>query len=88
MMSWNYWHGEGEWMMAIGMVVLVVVIAMAVYLIVRAASGRSESPSARPAETSAAFRPSAIGLLDARYARGEIEREDYLNRRQDLLELP
>ena len=27
----------------------------------------------------------ALGILDARYARGEIEREEYLRRKQDLL---
>ena len=30
-------------------------------------------------------RSSALDVLDARYARGEIEREDYLQRRRDLI---
>ncbi|MBK5265407.1 MAG: SHOCT domain-containing protein [Alphaproteobacteria bacterium] len=30
--------------------------------------------------------PTALDLLDQRYARGEIDREDYLQRKQDIAE--
>jgi putative membrane protein len=31
-------------------------------------------------------RPSALDQLDERYARGEIDREEYLQRKQDIME--
>lgn len=83
-MHWDSWHPEGEWMMAIGIIV-VLVIAVGVYLVVRATSGRSGSLGARSIGTSAGSDETALDVLDSRYARGEIEREDYLSRRDDLL---
>jgi len=69
------------WMHLHGLVFLLIVAAVIVgaVLIVRSlwhAGGRPPS-----AGTSG----SALELLDARYARGEIEREEYLQRRRDLL---
>ena len=84
-MRWDSWHTEGEWMMAIGIIVVVLVIAVGVYLVVRATSGRSGGLGARSIGTSARPDESALDVLDSRYARGEIEREDYLIRRNDLL---
>ena len=70
---WGYDHGSG--LMGFGMIPLwLVPLALLVWLFAKAASGRggkSEQPSARE-------------ILEARYARGEIGRDEYLERRADL----
>ncbi|MBI4183000.1 MAG: hypothetical protein HY521_03245 [Proteobacteria bacterium] len=78
---WSWGHGGWWWAMGLhGLfwVLLIAVLVTALVLIVRGASGRGER------EAAAGGRESARALLDARYARGEIEREDYLRRKQDL----
>lgn len=84
-MHWDSWHAEGEWMMGIGIVLVVLVVAIGVYLAFRATPGRSRGSAGRSLQASALTSDSALEVLDSRYAKGEIEREDYLNRRQDLL---
>ena len=84
MMEWDSWHAGGEWMMGIGIVAVVLLIAVGVYLVFRATSSRSGGLAGYSNGASAAPSDSALDLLDSRYARGEIEREDYLSRRQDL----
>jgi len=75
-------------MMGIGIALIVIVIAVGVYLAIRATSGQSRGSAGPPLQASTMPKESALDLLDARYAKGEIEREDYLNRRQDLLGRP
>jgi putative membrane protein len=47
--------------------------------------GYGEGGSAHGLQTGGAATKTPLELLDERYARGEIEREDYLRRKQDLL---
>ncbi len=42
------------------------------------------APTARTGEGQYSVRPDARALLDERYARGDIDRQDYLQRREDL----
>lgn len=90
----HYWDGshmEGEWIMIVGFIAVVLVIAVGIYLLVRATSGRSGSvagSTGRSTWASEAPRRSALDVLDSRYAAGEIDREDYLGRREDLLGHP
>ncbi len=71
---WGYGHGGG--LMGIGMILVwLIPIALLVWLFARAASGRSGNNEAQQ---------SPCEILDARYARGEIGRDEYQERRADL----
>ena len=60
-------------------VAILVVVAAAVYIVLRILRHRAEGRSASPA------RSAGLDELDLRYARGEIERTEYVTRRADLL---
>ena len=79
------WNDAGGWMMGIGMIAVVALIAVGVYLLVRATSGQRQQFAGPTGEAQSAFRNSGLDVLDDRYARGEIERDEYLARRQDLV---
>jgi len=74
------WYGHGgRWGPLHGLLplLLLAVLVVAVVLSIRAfwhVGGRDERGG----------RSSALGALDARYAKGEIERDDYLQRKKDL----
>lgn len=86
--------GAGSWMggwglLGMGMVIVVVVVLVAILLAVP----HGVEPMAPPPYPYAPYPvppappigpAAAIQILDARYARGEISREDYLRMRQDL----
>ncbi len=74
----NSWHMDGwGWGMGlVGLFVMLVVVALVVWLIIATTQG--------PSSRHRAGGRSAIDLLDERYARGEIDRNDYLERRADL----
>lgn len=76
--------GSGSWgwgllMMAVPGVLLIVILLAAL-------GGLGERPMAAPSWTSTS--PSAVEVLDSRYARGELSREDYLKIRADLTQVP
>ena len=76
-MMWGDNSGWGMWLgMGISTLILVVLIALLVWSISRI--GRVEAP--RPQRE----RPTALELLDERLARGEIEPDDYQQRRRIL----
>ena len=71
---WGYDHGGG--LMGIGMILVwLIPIVLLVWLFAKAASGRSGKD-----ETQRSPRE----ILDARYARGEIGRDEYQEGRADL----
>jgi len=81
--SWRWDHGGWDWMMGfhgLTWLLFLVLTVLAVVLLVRWAA-RGAAPAAESA--GADGRP-AVALLDARYARGEIDRDDYLERKRDL----
>jgi putative membrane protein len=90
MMQWG-WGGGNGWGI-IGMLLSLVFLAaivVGVVLVVRAlqhgsnhAAGFPVTPSAPDVQTPATA--AALQVLDERYARGEIDREEYLMRKQDL----
>lgn len=75
-------QGMGGWPMLFGGLMMILVLAAViavVILIVRAFTGGSHAtPPTRTPERS------ALDILDERYARGEIDQEDYQQRKKDL----
>ena len=76
---WSGMMGWGGWMAPFGMIVwiliLVLLIAGVVWLF-RAITSRSGDLVGR--------RSSALDVLEERYARGEIKRDEYLEKKRDL----
>lgn len=70
------WHDWGWWMGLHGFIWLLVVVGIigGIVLLARVAGRRSEGTNRRQ----------AIDVLDERYARGEIGRDEYLQRRRDI----
>lgn len=72
---WGYDHGGG--LMGIGMILLwLVPIVLLVWLFARMVGGKGDAD--------ASCRRSPREILDERYARGEIDRDEYQRRRADL----
>lgn len=71
-MDWEHWWGMG-WMWLIGIAVVIALVVV-IAVIVRSATGREPPARERSSED----------LLKERYARGEIEREEYERRLSDL----
>ncbi len=76
-----WWHGDmgpwGWWMVIAGSVIwfgLLAAIGMAAWTAVRSGAERGEPTS----------RPTALEIVKARYARGEITREEFQQTRRDL----
>ena len=73
-----YWHHMDGWSWGIGLfgfLFLALLITLVVWLVWSASR-----PGAPPERRSS----SALEILDARYARGEIDRDEYLERKADL----
>lgn len=74
------WHGDGRWepwRFLVGLIPMVVILGgLAAFLLW--ALGRTQSTPPGSGE------PTARDLLDARYARGEITREQYQQMREDI----
>ena len=84
---WNGSYGMGGWEsmgwlwpfhFIMPLLFLVVIITVVVWL-VRYAAGWSDQPSRWER------RPAGLEALDERYARGEINRDEYLQKRRDIL---
>lgn len=75
--GWRAFHGL-YWLLVIG--VIVAVLALSIRLTTR--DVRHAEPAFR--SSSHARRNFALDILEARYARGEIDRADYLGRREEI----
>ena len=75
MIGHGYWGGPGWW----GVVGGLVSLAFLVLVVVLVASLVRNRPGAGPVASS-----SAIRILEERYARGEISRDEFLERRASL----
>lgn len=71
------WNGMGWGMLLLWAVLIVAVVALVRWLTATVASTPAEPPPGVPG-------PSALDILAQRYARGEIEREEFEQKRRDL----
>lgn len=78
MMGWGGYggYGSGPFGMIIWIVVLIAIVALVVWL-VRSLVGHGANHLPRP-------RSSGLEVLEERYARGEINRDEYLQKRKDI----
>ncbi|MGH7024695.1 MAG: SHOCT domain-containing protein [Caulobacteraceae bacterium] len=73
MMGYGY---GGAWMMTASAIFWIALVALAAVLIWRLSGQRGPGQSGAP--------HSGMQVLDQRYARGEIQRDEYLQKRADL----
>lgn len=71
-------HDGWHWWMPFPGILWLLFVAVVIVGIVLLVRSRGEAPSSGSGQ-------SAVDMLDERYARGEIDREDYLQRKDDLL---
>jgi putative membrane protein len=90
-MMWGWgdgWGGAGRAVMVIIMLAILALIVAGIILLVR---GLNRHDQAQQGPPQGQERPpdagsgSALRVLEERYARGEIQREEFLQRKQDLL---
>jgi uncharacterized membrane protein len=74
-------YDEGAWVLAsvLRFVAFLLVIAAVVYVVRAFLLARSQAPRHTPP-----FRSPGLDELDMRYARGEVSRSEYLERRADM----
>ena len=85
----DWWDGVGMgWGFGlVGLITMVLfwgAVIVGIVLVVRALTQQSAPRGGQETGTSAPARPRALDLLEERYARGEIDREEFLERREDL----
>jgi putative membrane protein len=87
MHNWNDGWGPGNWLlMGFGMLLFWTLVVVAIVWLVRSTAHRqTAAPHGVPMDKPAGpVRPSALDILDERYARGEIDHEEYRTRRDAL----
>jgi len=80
---WNYDHGwgmMGNWGMGFGFVFWLVILALIIAGVVWFVRSQPLAGSQRSLER----RSPALEALEERYARGEINREEYLRKKRDI----
>jgi putative membrane protein len=88
-MMWGWGHGwgaAGGALMAVGMLVMLALIVVGIVLLVKGLTRHDYAqPGPPPASPPGPRGGSALQVLEERYARGDIQREEFLQRKQDLL---
>ena len=72
----GFWPWMGGWMI-MGVIFWVIVIIAVIYLI-KWAAGETKTKSVEPSKKS------AIEILEERYAKGEIDKKEFLEKKEDL----
>jgi putative membrane protein len=85
--GWGHgWGAAGGAIMAVVMLAVLALIIVGIILLVRGLTRHDYVQPAPPQGPAPAPRASnALQVLEERYARGEIQREEFLQRKQDLL---
>jgi putative membrane protein len=77
--GWYWWMGLHGLMSVLFIALIVIAVIAAIRYLAR---GDRQPTQAGAGEEGG--RQSALGILDARYARGEIDRDEYLQKKKDL----
>jgi putative membrane protein len=82
----NGWGDAGGVLMVVVMLAVLALIVVGIIFLVRGLTRHDQVQTGPPqAPAPGPSSKAALQVLEERYARGEIEREDYLQRKQDLL---
>ena len=88
-MMWGWGNGWGDAGGALMVVVMLAVLALIVVGLVFLVRGLTRHDHVQPGSPQGPppglSKSSALQVLEERYARGEIDREEFLQRKQDLL---
>jgi putative membrane protein len=88
MMWGNTWNGGWTALMVIMMIVVAALVIAGIVLLVRALAGANDAEGPRDSDQGSGetVRPCsrALEVLEERYARGEIDQQEFLQRRADL----
>ena len=74
--NWGYGYGFGLIHMVVWIIILVAIVAGVVWLVRSLAGAGGHGPHIR--------RSSGLDVLEERYARGEIKRDEYLQKKKDI----
>jgi putative membrane protein len=76
--GWHFW-----WMFPVMMLFMMLICGVVVYLLFNRLSGGSRQTGSMDRQWDTSY--SALGILDERYARGEIQKEEYQERKAAIL---
>jgi len=77
--SWGTWGGWGHGFPGLGMILVWVLVIVLAVLLVRAFTGGDKNTVTGPGKGK-----TALQILEERYARGEIDRDELEQKRRDL----
>lgn len=87
-MMWGWDCGWGAWGVVMGILMLLFWAAVIVGIVLVVRSLTSNQGPGGTGQPPGGPTSSALQVLEERYARGEIDREEFMRRREDLLSRP